>query len=53
MALGALVTIAIWTMAPAFGAMALYVLPPDLHPMLSMTGETGRAQIALLQTVPA
>lgn len=52
MALGALVTIAIWTVAPAFGAMALYVLPPDLHPMLSMTGETGRAQVALLRTGP-
>lgn len=52
LALGALVTIAIWTVAPAFGAMALYVLPPDVHPILSMTGETGRAQIALLHDGP-
>lgn len=52
LALGALITIAIWTIAPAFGAMALYVLPADLHAVLSMTGETGRAQIALLQDGP-
>jgi membrane-associated phospholipid phosphatase len=32
--------------------MALYELPPDLHPMLSMTGATGRAQIALLHSGP-
>jgi hypothetical protein len=52
LALGALVTMGIWTMAPAFGAMVLYTLPPDLHPMLSMTGATGRAQIALLHNGP-
>lgn len=52
LALGALITIGIWTIAPAFGAMALYVLPPDIHPLLSMTGETGRAQIALLKAGP-
>lgn len=52
LALGALIAIGIWTMAPAFGAMALYELPPDLHPMLSMTGAMGRAQIALLHSGP-
>lgn len=53
LALGALVTIAIWTVAPAFGAMALYVLPPDAaHLPLSMSGAVGRAQIALLRTGP-
>ena len=52
LALGALVAMGIWTVAPAFGAMALYTLPPDLHPMLSMTGATGRAQIALLHSGP-
>lgn len=52
LALGALIAIAIWTIAPAFGAMTLYVLPPELHPLVSMTGETGRAQIALLRNGP-
>jgi hypothetical protein len=52
LALGALITMAIWALAPAFGAMTLYVLPPGLHPMLSMTGEIGRAQIALLHNGP-
>ena len=52
LAAGALVTIGIWTIAPAFGAMALYVLPPDIHVPLSMTGEVGRAQIGLLKTGP-
>lgn len=54
LALGALITIGIWALAPAFGAMALYVLPPDAaaHLPLAMTGETGRAQIALLHSGP-
>jgi hypothetical protein len=52
LALGACITIAIWTIAPAFGAMALYVMPQGLHPLLSMTGEAGRAQILMLHNGP-
>lgn len=53
-ALGALTAISLWTLAPGFGAMALYHLPADVSGrlLLSMTGETGRAQIELLRNGP-
>jgi hypothetical protein len=53
-AAGALITIAIWAWHPAFGAMSLYTLPPDVaHKLvLSLTCEFGKAQVALLQNGP-
>ena len=53
-AAGALITIFIWTLHPAFGAMSLYTLPPDVARklMLSLTCEFGKAQVALLRNGP-
>jgi hypothetical protein len=53
-AVGALVTIGLWAIHPAFGAMSLYTLPPEVGTklVLSLTDAFGRAQVALLQNGP-
>ena len=53
-ATGALVTILLWAIRPAFGAMSLYTLPPDVahRLVLSLTCEFGKAQVALLRNGP-
>jgi hypothetical protein len=53
-ALGALTVIGIWALHPAFGAMSLYHLPPDVarRLMLSLSCEFGHAQVALLEHGP-
>ena len=53
-AVGALVTIGLWAIHPAFGAMTLYTLPPDVAGklMLALTPELGKAQVALLSNGP-
>ena len=53
-ALGALTAIGIWALHPAFGAMSLYHLPPDVarRLVLTLTCEFGHAQAALLEHGP-
>jgi hypothetical protein len=53
-AAGALITIFLWALHPAFGAMSLYTLPPDVvHKLvLSLTCEFGKAQVELLRNGP-
>jgi hypothetical protein len=53
-AAGALITISLWTLRPAFGAMSLYTLPPDVahRLVLALTCEFGKAQVALLRDGP-
>jgi hypothetical protein len=53
-AFGALICISIWTLMPAFGAMSLYTLPPDVAHRLqvALTCEFGKAQVAMLQDGP-
>jgi len=53
-ALGALTVIGVWALHPAFGAMSLYHLPPDVtrRLVLSLSCEFGHAQVALLEHGP-
>ncbi len=53
-AAGALLAIGLWAIHPAFGAMSLYSLPPDVAAKLtlSLTCEFGKAQVALLRDGP-
>lgn len=53
-ALGALICISVWTLTPAFGAMSLYTLPPDVASRLqvALTCEFGKAQVAMLRDGP-
>ncbi len=53
-ALGALAVIGMWALHPAFGAMSLYHLPPDVarRLVLSLSCEFGHAQVALLEHGP-
>jgi hypothetical protein len=53
-AAGALVTIFLWALHPAFGAMSLYTLPADVAGklVLSLTCEFGKAQVGLLRNGP-
>jgi hypothetical protein len=53
-AIGALIAIGLWAIHPAFGAMSLYTLPPDVAGklMLTLTCEFGKAQVALLRDGP-
>lgn len=52
--IGALIAIAVWGMAPSLGAKSLFLLPPDVASKLtlSVTGEYGKALVALLQNGP-
>ena len=54
LALGALSVMGIWALHPAFGAMSLYHLPPDVarRLVLMLTCEFGHAQVGLLQNGP-
>jgi hypothetical protein len=49
---GALVCIFLWTLAPSFGAMSLYALPPGFDLPLSVNDDYGRALVALLRDGP-
>ena len=53
-ALGALTVIGMWALHPAFGAMSLYYLPPDVarRLVLTLSCEFGHAQVALLEHGP-
>jgi hypothetical protein len=53
-ALGALICIFVWALRPAFGAMSLYTLPPDVthRLVLALNCEFGKAQVAMLQNGP-
>ena len=53
-ALGALTVIGMWALHPAFGAMSLYYLPPDVarRLVLTLSSEFGHAQVALLEHGP-
>jgi hypothetical protein len=53
-ALGALIAIAIWAVAPSVGAASVYTLPPAIarHLTLAVTGDYGRALVALLHNGP-
>jgi hypothetical protein len=53
-ALGALTVIGIWALHPAFGAMSLYRLPPDVarRLVIMLSCEFGHAQAALLEHGP-
>ena len=53
-AFGALICISVWAVMPAFGAMSLYTLPPDVADKLkvALTCEFGKAQVAMLQNGP-
>ncbi|HEY0266804.1 MAG TPA: phosphatase PAP2 family protein [Rhizomicrobium sp.] len=53
-AAGALIAIAVWTLAPSLGAKSLYTLPPDVagRLTLSVTCQYGRELIALLKNGP-
>ena len=54
MAFGALICISVWALMPAFGAMSLYTLPPDVAHKLkvALSCEFGKAQVAMLQDGP-
>jgi hypothetical protein len=50
---GALIAIAIWALAPSFGAISLSALPPEAAKLpLSLDGDYGKALVALLQNGP-
>lgn len=53
-ALGALICISVWALMPAFGAMSLYTLPPDVARklMIALSCEFGKAQVAMLRDGP-
>lgn len=53
-AFGALICISVWALMPAFGAMSLYTLPPDVARKLqvALTCEFGKAQVAMLRDGP-
>jgi hypothetical protein len=53
-ALGALICISVWALMPAFGAMSLYTLPPDVASklMVALNCEFGKAQVAMLRDGP-
>ena len=51
---GALICIFVWALMPAFGAMSLYTLPPEVAHKLTvaLNGEFGKAQVAMLRDGP-
>ena len=53
-AFGALICISVWALMPAFGAMSLYTLPPDVAHRLkvALTCEFGKTQVAMLRDGP-
>jgi membrane-associated phospholipid phosphatase len=53
-AAGALISIAVWAVAPSFGAMSVYELPPDIARavQVSVDSEYGKALAAMLRGGP-
>ncbi len=53
-AVGALMAIVIWTIAPSLGAKSIYPLPPavERRMVLDVTGDYGRALVRLLHSGP-
>jgi hypothetical protein len=53
-AAGALISIVVWALAPSFGAMSVYPLPPDIARavQVSVDSEYGKALAAMLRSGP-
>lgn len=53
-AIGALVTLAVWTLFPSFGAFSVYNLPPDVASKLglALTGDYGHDLVRMLKEGP-